>query len=260
MISSYFTTSEYIQHHLKNCQIHFGTSNFYTLNIDTLLISILLGVFFLSIMYFIAKKSTSNIPNNFQNFIELLCEWIDNSVSENYNDNRKFITPLSITIFVWVLFMNIMDLIPIDFVYIFIKNVIGTESSIRLVPTTDPNLTFALSITIFLLVIIWNIKSKGILNFLKEILIHPFGIWLFPINILLRLIDELVKPLSLSLRLYGNLFAGELIFILISLIDWKYQWILGSIWAIFHILVIFIQAFVFMMLTIVYLNMANSKH
>merc|ERR1712224_729188 len=158
----------------------------------------------------------------------------------------------AITIFVWILFMNFMDLIPIDLTYFFINYFSSNSSSeiyFKLVPTVDPNLTFGLSISVFLLIILYNLKSKGMLGFIKHILSKPFGIVLFPINILFNVIDEIIKPVSLSLRLYGNLFAGELIFILIALLPWWFQWTLGGIWAIFHILVIVIQAFVFMMLT-----------
>ncbi|WP_116963598.1 F0F1 ATP synthase subunit A [Fastidiosibacter lacustris] len=261
MAGESLTSSEYVQHHLQNWQLSLGKGSFWTLNLDTLLISIVLGIIFLALMYLTARKATSDVPGAFQNFIELFCEWIDNSVAENYHHKRSFVTPLAITIFVWVLLMNFMDLIPVDLAGSVISLFTGHyDAYFRLVPTTDPNLTFGLSITVFLLIIVFNFKSKGGLGVVKEIFTAPFGIWLFPVNVALRIIDEFVKPLSLSLRLYGNLFAGELIFILIALLPWWIQWTLGGIWAIFHILIIFIQAFVFMMLTVVYLNMAQDKH
>lgn len=255
------TSSEYVKHHLHHWQIKFGSSPFLTLNIDTMIVSILLGVLFLSFMYLGARKASSGVPSAFQNGIETLCEWIDHSVASTYQHPRDFVTPLAITIFVWVLLMNFMDLIPVDFIGWLISNITGDGSHyFRIVPTADANLTFGLSVSVFLLIIFYNLKAKGVFGLGKEFFTAPFGVWLFPLNIAFRLIDEFVKPLSLSLRLYGNLFAGELIFILIALLPWWIQWTLGGMWAIFHILIIVIQAFVFMMLTVVYLNIAQDAH
>ena len=241
----------------------FGHGGFWTLDLDTMIVSILLGVLFLSAFYFVAKRATADVPRGFQNFVEMICEWVDNTVAESYHRPRGFVTPLAITIFVWVLLMNFMDLIPVDLVPWLISKISGmpyNHTYFKIVPTANPSMTFALSITIFLLVIFFNLKAKGFFGLGKEMLSSPFGIWLFPLNIAFRLIDELVKPLSLSLRLFGNLFAGELIFILIALLPWWIQWPLGGLWAIFHILVIVIQAFVFMMLSVVYLAMAQDDH
>ncbi|WP_119342871.1 F0F1 ATP synthase subunit A [Facilibium subflavum] len=255
------TSSQYVKHHLHHWQISLGDSAFWQLNIDTLIVSIVLGALFLTVMYIGAKRASPDVPGKLQNMVESLCEWIDNSVASTYHHKRNFVTPLAITIFVWVLLMNFMDLIPVDLVGWTITRMTGSsEYYFRLVPTADANLTFGLSITVFLLIIFYNLKAKGAFGLTKEIFSAPFGIWLFPLNIAFRLIDELVKPLSLSLRLYGNLFAGELIFILIALLPWWIQWTLGGLWAIFHILIIVIQAFVFMMLTVVYLNLAQDAH
>ena len=261
MAGESLTSSEYVKHHLQHWQVSLGEGSFWTLNMDTLLVSIVLGVVFLTFMYIAARKATSGVPGPFQNAIEGLCDWIDGAVADTYHHNRDFVTPLAITIFVWVLLMNFMDLIPVDLAGWIISCFTDShEAYFKIVPTADPNLTFALSLTVFILIIFYNLKAKGGFGLGKEILSAPFGIWLFPINIAFRLIDEVVKPLSLSLRLYGNLFAGELIFILIALLPWWIQWTLGGLWAIFHILVIVIQAFVFMMLTVVYLNLAQDDH
>ncbi|MCF6775666.1 F0F1 ATP synthase subunit A [Thiotrichales bacterium 19X7-9] len=262
-ITEDLTSSGYVKHHLQSWQIHFGDSKFWTLDLDTMIVSILLGVLFLGAFYMVARRATSDVPGRFQNFVELICEWIDNTVAESYHRPRGFVTPLAITIFVWVLLMNFMDLLPVDLVPWLISNISGIpyhETYFRIVPTANPSLTFALSISVFILVVFYNLKAKGIFGLGKEMLTSPFGPWLFPLNVAFRLIDELVKPLSLSLRLFGNLFAGELIFILIALLPWWIQWPLGGLWAIFHILVIVIQAFVFMMLTVVYLAMAQDEH
>jgi F-type H+-transporting ATPase subunit a len=238
-----------------------GNSNFWKINVDTIVISASIGVIFLVSAYLIARKATSGVPGRFQNLVESVCEWVDKSVRDNYDHKRNFITPLAITIFMWVLLMNCMDLIPVDLAGRLISIIRGDNNFyFRLVPTADANLTFALSISVFMLIVFYNIRSKGAFGLGKEILTVPFGFWMFPLNIFFRLTDEIVKPLSLSLRLYGNLFAGELIFILIALLPWWIQWTLGSIWAVFHILVIVIQAFVFMMLTVVYLNLAQNDH
>lgn len=254
------TTTEYVQHHLQHWQVSLGQGSFWTLNLDSLLVSIVLGVIFIGIMLYAARKATSGVPGKLQNFVETIWEWVDNSAAENYHYKRDFVTPLALTIFVWVLLMNFMDLIPVDLAGWLITLFTGSHDHyFRLVPTADPNVTFGLSIGVFLLIIFYNVRAKGF-GLVKEIFTQPFGIWMFPVNIAMRIIDEVVKPLSLALRLFGNLFAGELIFILIALLPWWIQWTLGGPWAIFHILIIVIQAFVFMMLTIVYLNLAREKH
>ena len=252
--------TNYVQHHLHHWQISLGDGAFWQLNVDSLLVSGLLGTLFVLVMLVAAKRATSSVPGKFQNVIEAIWEWMDGLVAENYDFNRNFVTPLALTIFIWVTLMNCMDLLPVDlfsWIISFFTN--SHEAYFRVVPTADPNVTFAMSITIFFLVIFYNIRAKGF-GLFKEILSAPFGIWLFPLNIFFRLIDEVVKPISLSLRLFGNIFAGELIFILIALLPWWFQWSLGGIWAIFHILIVLIQAFVFMMLTVVYLNMAQEAH
>lgn len=255
---SVITTGDYIKHHLTHFEIGKG---FWTFYVDTLLVSILIGVIALVFFYFTAKKSTTAAPTGLQNFIELIFDFVDGQVRDTYHGKSKLVAPLALTIFIWVFLMNFMDLIPIDFFYTIGKySGISFLQNIKIVPTTDPNLTLAMSISVFFLIIIYNIMSKGIKGVLEEVFLKPFGPFLFIVNFFLKLIEELAKPISLGLRLYGNLYAGELIFILISLLPWFVQWVLGGPWAIFHILVITIQAFVFMVLTIVYLSLAEESH
>ena len=257
------TTGEYIQHHLFNLTYNLsnapaGEQGFWSLHLDTLGVSIVLGLVFLTLFWLVARKATAGVPGRMQSFIEMLVEFVQGLVKESFHGRSQLIAPLALTIFVWVFLMNFMDLLPVDLLPR-IAHAFG-YNYFRAVPTADPNLTFALSITVFLLIIFYNFKIKGPVGLGKEVLSKPFGIYLFPINILFRIIDELVKPVSMALRLFGNLFAGELIFILIAIMPWWIQWTMGGVWAIFHILIILIQAFIFMMLTIIYISMAHESH
>ena len=251
------TSAAYIEHHLKNWQSspHHG---FFSFNLDTLGVSITIGVLFLTAFFFIARRAHAGIPDGFQNFLEWIIEFIDNTVKEVFHGSSALIGPLSLTIFIWVFLMSFMDLLPVD-VMPRAMGFMGVPD-FRSVPTADLNQTFALSISVFFLIIFYSIKIKGLRGYTKEVLTHPFGPWLFPINIIFRVIEDFSKPFSLAFRLYGNLFAGELIFILIAaLIPWWFQWLPGGIWAIFHILIITLQAFIFMILTVIYLSMASEK-
>ena len=256
--NSSINTGDYIRHHLAHYE---SGSGFWTFNIDTLFVSIVIGVFVLSFFYFTARRSTVDAPSGFQNFVELIFDFVDGQVRDTYHGKSKLVAPLALTIFVWVFLMNFMDLVPVDLFYV-IGGLIGSHflQDIKLVPTTDPNLTLGMSISVFLLIIVYNLSAKGIKGVLEEMFFRPFGPALFIANFFLKVIEELAKPISLGLRLYGNLYAGELIFILIALLPWFLQWLLGGPWAIFHILVITIQAFVFMVLTIVYLSLAEESH
>lgn len=256
--NSCITTGEYIRHHLTHLEMGNG---FWTFYLDTLLVSIFIGVIALSFFYLIAKNFNISAPNKAQNFVELIFDFIDGQVRDTYHGKSKLVAPLALTIFVWVFLMNLMDLIPVDFFYV-LGNLIKIDflKNIKIVPTTDPNLTLGMSISVFGLIIIYNLSAKGLKGVLSEIFFKPFGPALFIVNFFLKIIEELAKPISLGLRLYGNLYAGELIFILIALLPWFAQWVLGGPWAIFHILVITIQAFVFMVLTIVYLSLAEETH
>lgn len=251
------STGEYIRHHLSHFEIGNG---FFTFYVDTLLISIFIGIFFLSVLYFSISKN-ADVPSKLQNLVEIIYVFVNGQVKDIYHGKSELVGPLALTIFLWVFLMNFMDLIPVDFFYVFgYYTGIHFFQNIKLVPTTDPNLTLGMSISVFILIIVYNISSKGIIGVIKEIFCVPFGPALFIVNFFLKIIEEFAKPISLGLRLYGNLYAGELIFILISLLPWFLQWLLGGPWAIFHILVITIQAFVFMVLTIVYISMAEESH
>lgn len=257
------TTGEYIQHHLQQLvfnfhQMSFHKQGFWSFHLDTMFISVVLGLLFLTLFRLAARRATSGVPGKLQNFLEILVEFVQGLVKESYHGKSKLVAPLALTIFVWVFLMNFMDLLPVDLLPR-MAHAVGLPY-FRAVPTADPNMTFALSITVFLLIIFYNFKVKGPRGLTKEVISSPFGIWLFPLNILFRFLEELVKPISLALRLFGNLFAGELIFILIAIMPWWIQWTVGGVWAIFHILIIAIQAFIFMMLTIVYISMAHESH
>ncbi|MHB1948546.1 MAG: F0F1 ATP synthase subunit A [Gammaproteobacteria bacterium] len=250
------TIGEYINHHL-NHWTHTLSITGWTINVDTLFIGVLTAVLIASTLGYVAFKVQAGVPGRLQNFVEMILEFVDRSVKESYHGKSKLIAPLALTIFLWVFVMNTMDLIPVDF----LPRLLGYFGvpHFKSVPTADPNATFAMSITVFLLIIFYNVTVKGI-HLGKEILTKPFGAFLFPLNILFRIVEECVKPLSLALRLFGNMFAGELIFILIAVMPWWAQILPGGIWAIFHVLIISIQAFIFMMLTIVYLSMAHDTH
>ncbi|CAL4317442.1 F0F1 ATP synthase subunit A [Buchnera aphidicola] len=259
----------YIHHHLKHLKIdirnfHFINNNttpsFWILNIDSIIFSFILGVSFLFFFYIISKSVSITQPGKYQIFIELIIEFVNNNVKDIYCKKNNFIASLSLTVFIWILLMNSMDLIPIDFLPYFFHLCFGIKY-LRIVPSADINVTIAISFVIFLLVIFYNIKYKGIIGFIKEFIMHPFDHYIFYfINFLLESISLLSKPISLSLRLFGNMYAGEMIFILISgFLPWWLQWILSVPWSIFHILVIFLQAFIFMTLTIVYLSLASKK-
>jgi F-type H+-transporting ATPase subunit a len=256
------TSGQYIQHHLEHLTLNLKTfalnaeNGFWTLNLDTLIVSIFIGIVIFGGLRFVAKRMTE-VPSKLQNITEIILEFVNNAVHDVFHHKTTFIPSLALTIFLWVFCMNAMDLLPVDL----LPRVLGVFGVpyFKAVPTADPNATFALSLTVFFLIIIFNLKAKKH-RLIKEMLTFPFGPWLFPVNFVFRLIEEGVKPLSLSLRLFGNMFAGELIFILIAIMPWWVQWPPGAIWAIFHILVITLQAFLFMMLTIIYLSMAHDAH
>jgi F-type H+-transporting ATPase subunit a len=278
------TLTSHIQHHLTNAKmctvdgsIAFNKAcseaGFWTWHIDTLAWSIGLGILFLFLFKRAANRATIGVPGKFQCFVEMIVEFVANNVRDTFHGRSKLIAPLALTIFVWVFLMNLMDLIPVDFLPAFAGFVGATafgmdphDVYMKIVPTTDINLTAALAIGVFLLMIGYSIKIKGVSGFIKELTLHPFHAanpvvqaLLIPFNLLLETIALVSKPFSLALRLFGNLYAGELIFILIGAIGLM-QLPLHFVWAVFHILVIVLQAFVFMMLTIVYLSMASSDN
>ena len=245
--------TEYIQHHLTHLTYGHG---FFTLNLDTMVVSLVLGFLFISVFRIGAKRATSGVPGPLQNFVEIIVEFVDTQVKDCFHGKNELIAPLALTIFCWVFLMNAMDMLPVDLLGA-ILHPMGV-SHWRAVPTTDLNLTFGMSLSVFFLVTYYSFQQKGIGGYLKEFATHPFGWKLLPVNLLLKIVEECARPISLSLRLFGNLYAGELIFILIALLPWWLQWTLGGVWAIFHILVITLQAFIFMMLTIVYVSLAHE--
>ncbi len=277
-MASEYTTSEYIKHHLTNatmCSTDNGIAfnkacsdaGFWAWHVDTLAWSIGLGLLFLFIFRSVAKKATTGVPSKLQAFVELIVEFVDDNVKSTFHGRSALIAPLALTIFVWVLLMNLMDLVPVDLLPT-IAGLIGSSAFgmdphdvyMKAVPTTDLNLTFALAAGVFILIIYYSIKMKGIGGFTKELTMQPFGHPLFiPVNFILETVTLLARPLSLALRLFGNLYASELIFILIATIGY-FQLPLHFMWAVFHILVLPLQAFIFMMLTIVYLSLAAEDH
>lgn len=255
-----FSQSEYIKHHLTNWHLQLvDGSNFWSLNLDTLFWSVILGCVCLFIFYKEALKASVGRPSKLQSLIEIVFEFVEQQVYETMKRKDKFVIALAFTILIWVFLMNMMDLVPVDLIPM-LSNMLGV-GHMRVVPTTDINLTLGMSVSIFFMLLFFGLRAKGLKGFIKEFLFHPFDTaWLIPVNFTLKLVEEFAKPISLALRLFGNLYAGELIFMLIALLPWQWQWLLGGPWAIFHILVVVLQAFIFMMLTIVYLNMATSEH
>jgi F-type H+-transporting ATPase subunit a len=269
------TAGEYIQHHLTNLQVcrvdgHWSihcAGNFWAINVDSMFFSLVLGVVFCYLFRKVAKNISTGRPGKLQAGVEYVVTLVDGFVRDGFHYKNSLIAPLSLTIFVWVFMMNLMDLIPVDWLP-GVATAVGIPY-LKVVPTTDVNVTFAMSISIFLLTLFYSIKIKGAGGFIKELTFHPLapptkgvGIIAAPLyiafNFILETVALIAKPISLSLRLYGNMYAGELIFILIALLGlWQIPFHFG--WAVFHILVIALQAFIFMMLTIVYLAQAHDK-
>lgn len=272
------TSGEYIQHHLQNLQVckseagnwvwNQCAGNPMAINVDSMFWSVFLGLVFVWMFYGVAKKTSKAKPGKMQAFVEIVVELVNQSVTDTFHGKSRLIAPLALTIFVWVFLMNLMDLVPVDWIP-WLSSLVGIEY-MKVVPTTDVNVTFGMSIAVFFLIIFYTIKNKGVGGFIGELTLHPIApsfkgpaIIAAPIiiafNFILESVALLAKPLSLSLRLFGNMFAGELIFILIALLG-VYQLPLHFGWAVFHILIVTLQAFIFMMLTIVYLSLASEKH
>lgn len=254
-------SAAFIEHHMTNLTIGRG---FFALNLDTLFFSIVLGVLFCAFLHAMARRAHTGVPGFWMNIAEMLHEFVDTTVRDFFGSSRRDIGSLALTIFCWVLLWNTMDLIPVDLLPS-AASLIGIPY-LKVVPSTDVNATFALSITVVILTYIYAVRSNhGVFATLAAMGSHPFAtknpllkIILFPINFALRIIEDFAKIISLSLRLFGNLFAGELVFVLIALLPFFTQFIPGGIWAIFHILIVTLQAYIFMILAIVYLSMAES--
>jgi F-type H+-transporting ATPase subunit a len=271
------TANEYISHHLVN---HHVGQGFWTFHLDTLIMSGLVGIAVFGLMAYVARRATPGVPGKLQAFVEIVLNMIDQQVRDTFHGKSAIVTPLAITVFIWVFCMNALDLIPVDFIPWIMHNVFGVAHW-KAVPTTDPNATFAMSLTVFALILVFNVKFKGLGGFVHEIFTAPFHTdnialqcLLAPVNLVLRFVEELAKPVSLALRLFGNMFAGEVLFILMVLLAGAWTWsslgtsaasMLGHVilslgWGIFHILIITLQAFIFMMLTIVYMSLASESH
>ena len=273
------TNADYIKHHLTYLTynlkaMHWGSEGgFWTVNLDTVFFSVFLGIIVLSFFYLASRKVTTGVPGRLQNFVELLLVFADDQVKDCFHGKSDLIGPLALTIFVWVFTMNFMDVLPVDMLP-FMGDLLGFHH-LKVVPTTDLNLTFGLSLSVFFLILFYSIKIKGVKGFSKELSLQPFNhVLAIPFNLILESVTLVSRPISLALRLFGNLYAGELIFILIALMTLHgsveapvatttlaiTQFILALGWSIFHILVITLQAFIFMVLTIVYLSLAHEDH
>ncbi|ANF71303.1 F0F1 ATP synthase subunit A [[Haemophilus] ducreyi] len=255
-------TAEYIGHHLSFLSSGDG---FWAVHLDTLFFSLVAGVLFLVVFSRVAKNATTGVPGKLQCLVEMVVEWVDGLVKDNFHGPRHMIAPLALTIFCWVFIMNAIDLVPVDFLPQ-LANMFGIHY-LRAVPTADISATLGMSICVFGLILFYTVKSKGFNGLAKEYTLHPFNHWAFiPVNFILETVTLIAKPISLAFRLFGNMYAGELIFILIAVMYMADNFALQAlgiplhlVWAIFHILVITLQAFIFMMLTIVYLSIAYNK-
>jgi F-type H+-transporting ATPase subunit a len=276
------TANEYILHHLTflSNKEPKGIVDFSVIHWDTVFFSVALALLFGGSFYLAARTAKAGVPGKFQNFVELLVEFVDTQVKDSFHGTNKLLAPLALTIFCWVLLFNAMDILPVDLLP-WAAHGVGIEH-LKVVPTTDLNTTFAMALTVFVLIIYYSIKMKGLGGFIGELTMQPFvakniilKVLLIPVNLLLEIVPFLARPISLSLRLYGNLFAGEMIFLLLAALTlhgvhqlsgvggWALlvaQFVLAFAWAVFHLLVITLQAFIFMVLTIVYLSMAQEHH
>ncbi len=262
------TPTEYISHHLSFFTKPVGEGSFWALNVDSLVTAGLLGIVGMGFIWWLARGVTAGVPNKRQAFVELVFEFIDEQVKGIFHGERhKFVSPMALTVFVWVLLMNAMDFLPVDIMAWVYEHVFHLHNW-RGVPTADINTTFALALSVWLLMIYFNIVVKGLGGWIHELFCTPFGVHplLWPFNFLFNLVEYVSKPLSHSLRLYGNMYAGEIIFLLLwlwattSVVGAFFAAVLGVGWAIFHILIVVLQAYIFMMLTIVYMAMAHESH
>ena len=271
------TASQYIQHHLQNLQVcrnedgwvwNECSGNFWAINVDSMVFSLILGLVLCTLFRSVAKNATAGRPGKMQAIIEMLVDFVDGSVKDSFHGRNKLIAPLALTMVVWVFLMNLMDLIPVDFLPQ-IAHLTGVPY-LKVVPTTDPNITFAMSLSIFVLILFYSLKVKGIGGFAAALTMQPLNpkelgvpklFWplVMIFNLVLETVAMLAKPLSLSLRLFGNMYAGELMFILIALLG-LWQLPLHFLWAVFHILIITLQAYIFMILSVVYLSQAHETH
>ncbi len=288
MASEQLTSGEYIKHHLQNMTFgqhpdgHWGLAHtaaeakemgFWAFHLDSLFWSVGLALVMFYFLRKAAKGAQSGIPGGLQNFVEMMVEFVDSSVRGSFSGKNDMVAPMALTIFGWVFLMNLMDLVAVDWLPMLAGQVGASVFDadphhvfFKVVATTDPNITFGMALAVFWLMLYYSVKVKGLGGFLGELAFQPFGKWMFPVNLVLEGVALISKPVSLSLRLFGNMYAGETIFILVAIM-YGAGWVLGSFagllqlgWAIFHILIITLQAFIFMTLTIVYMDMAHAEH
>jgi F-type H+-transporting ATPase subunit a len=268
------TPSEYIEHHLTFFEKPLGDGGFWTLNVDSIVTAFLLGVIGLGFLWMVVRGATAGVPGKRQAFVELLVGFIDDQVKGifHHGDRNRFVAPAALTVFVWIVLMNSMDFIPADLAGLATHGV--SEHGFRIVPTADVNTTFALALSVWLLMIGFSIKAKGVGGWVHELFCAPFGAnpLLWPANFLFNMVEYLSKPLSHSLRLFGNMYAGEILFLLLWMwaahssfsndyfMGWIASVVLGLLWSGFHILIVLLQAYIFMMLTVVYIAMAHEHH
>lgn len=250
------TAHDYIEHHETFFTIGKG---FWSINFDSMIMVWVLGLLFIAVFRYAISKSTKGVPSRFQCFIEIVFEFVNNLAKEIFQAEDKLIGPLALTIFVWVFLMNFIDLLPVDFIP-YVARAFGAQH-FRDLPSADVNVTMSMALGVFVVMIIYTLKAKGLVGFVKELTTQPFDSpFLYPVNFVLELVTLVSKPISLGLRLFGNMYAGEMIFILIALMPWWVQWALSVPWALFHLLIVSLQAFIFMVLTIVYMALAVEKH
>jgi F-type H+-transporting ATPase subunit a len=263
------TAGDYINHHLGHLtNIHQGfIVDFSVINYDTVLWSVLMGIIGVFVMWLGARKATSGVPGRFQGMLEAVVEMVEDQSKSIVHGDRRYIAPLALTVFIWVFLMNCLDFLPVDlFAGLFRAMGMG-EPHFRIVPTADLNVPLGMALGVLAVVLFYNVKIKGIGGWIHELFAAPFGIWMAPFNFLLNLIEYVARTVSLGMRLWGNMYAGELLFLLIALLGSTFtvfgifgHIVAGSIWAIFHILIVLLQAFIFMMLTLVYIGQAHESH
>ncbi|PBJ81686.1 F0F1 ATP synthase subunit A [Lysobacteraceae bacterium NML93-0399] len=258
------TPTSYIQHHLQNLTASVGEGGFWTLHVDTLITALLMGALMVFAFWLATRKATAGVPGKWQAFVEICLEFVDKQARDTYHGSSKLVTPIAITLFFWILLMNLLKMIPADFIAKPLE-LLGVGYW-KPVPTADVNATLGLSLSVFFLTIFFALRAKGVGGMSKEFLFAPFGKWMVPFNLILNIVEWLSKPISLAMRLFGNMFGGEIVFLLIwvlggaSLLGVLGGGVLGLGWMLFHLLVIPLQAFIFMMLSIVYLSLAEDDH
>ncbi|MCW4454472.1 F0F1 ATP synthase subunit A [Flavobacterium sp. MXW15] len=264
MAGEALTPTSYIQHHLQNLTVQVQEGGFWALHVDSIVTSVLMGLVMVFAFWLATRKATAGVPGKWQAFVEICLEFVDRQAKDTYHGKSKLVTPIAITLFFWILLMNLLKMIPADFISKPLE--LAGVHYWKPVPTADVNVTLGMSISVFFLMLFFALRSKGFGGFTKEFLTAPFGKWMMPFNLILNIVEWLSKPISLSMRLFGNMFGGEIVFLLI--------WVLGGAgiagaiaggafglgWMLFHLLVIPLQAFIFMMLSIVYLSLSEDSH